>query len=204
MTVCRIQRNRAEERVTAMLSGKAAPNVPFSKTPADGESEEGDALPDLDEYARDQIRGFISRNFRGHDLTRLVAAVLRAQDYQMRISPAGPDGGVDIIAGKGALGFDHPKLAVQVKSGDTQADVKVLRELQGVMKNFGAEQGLFVSWGGFKGSVPKEAARLYFEIRLWDAGDLVAMIQEHYNQLPEAIQAELPLKRTWILVSSED
>jgi len=36
------------------------------------------------------------------------------------------------------------------------------------------------------------------------AADLVGMIQTYYDQLPEAVQAELPLKRIWTLVQSED
>ena len=71
------------------------------------------------------------------------------------------------------------------------------------MKNVGAQQGLLVSWSGFKKSVLSESRRLYFEIRLWDAGDLLAILQEHYHRLPEDLQAELPLKRVWTLVLEE-
>ena len=201
MTVCRIQRNNAEDRVRAILSRKAPP-------PAVAGDQEGstdvEAVPDLEEYARDQIRDYIARRFKSHELANLVAAILAAQGYQVRVSPEGPDSGIDIIAGRGPLGFEPPRLAVQVKSSDAPVDVKVLRELQGVMKNFGADQGLLVSWGGYKASVPKEAARLYFEIRLWNADDVVRMVQAQYEQLPEALQTQLPLKRIWTLVLSDE
>ena len=118
----------------------------------------------------------------------------------MRVSPEGPDGGVDIIAGRGPLGFESPRLVVQVKSGDAQVNVKTFRELNGVINSFGAESGLIVSWGGFQNQVYKEAAREYFKIRLWDADDLVQMIQENYDNLPEDIQTELPLKKIWVLI----
>jgi len=202
MTVCRIKRNRAEERVGAMLSGKVLPHSKIEER--DEGASDLEAAPDLEQFAKDQIRDFISRRFRGHKLTELVAALLTVQGYQVRVSPEGPDGGIDIIAGRGPLGFERPRLAVQVKSGDGPADVKVLRELQGIMKNFGADQGLFVSWGGYRSSVTKEAARLFFEIRLWDSGDLVEVLQSHYDQLPDAIQAELPLKRVWTLLQSDE
>jgi len=202
MTVCRIQRNHAEERVRAIVEGRKPTSSPARE---DDDSATDIAIAhDIEQWTRDQIRTFIGKKFRSHELTRLIAAILRAQGYQAQESPEGPDGGVDIIAGKGLLGFDPPRLAVQVKSSDSPIDVKVLRELQGVMKNFGAAQGLFVSWGGFKGSVAKEAARVYFEIRLWDADDVVRMVQAYYADLPEAIQAELPLKRIWTLVQSEE
>lgn len=207
LTVCRIRRNNAEARVQALLSGKKVV-VPGPEAQDAGEEEaEPDAqatVPDLEEFSRDQIRAFLSRRFKGHDLSNLVAAILEAQGYTVRTSAAGPDDGVDIIAGRGPLGFDPPRLAVQVKSSESPSDVKVIRELQGTMKNFGADQGLFVSWGGYRSSVLREAARAWFEIRLWDADDVVRMIQTHYDQLPEELQAELPLKRIWTLVLSDE
>jgi restriction system protein len=202
MTVCRIQRNNAEERVKAIITGKPVLIRPGSETPED--ANEDIVPPDLEQYSRDQIRDFISRKFKGHALSNLVAGILTAQGYQVRISPEGPDGGVDILAGKGLLGFDPPRLAVQVKSGDNPIDIRVLRELQGVLKHCGAEQGLLVAWGGYKSSVEKDSSRHFFEIRIWDSEDLVRMIQSYYEDLPEEIQVELPLKRIWALIQSAD
>ena len=98
------------------------------------------------------------------------------------------------------MGFEAPRLCVQVKSGDDPVDVTVLRELRGVMKAYRAEQGLIVSWGGFKRTVDQEARQLFFEIRLWNQSDLVKAIQDAYEHLPDELQAELPMKRTWVLV----
>jgi restriction system protein len=199
LTVCQIRRNRAEERIRAML-GETAPPPP-EPTPQE-EPPEPD-IPDLEQYASDEILRFMGEKFRGHDLARLVTAILEAQGYHALASPPGPDGGVDIMAGRGPMGFDHPRLAVQVKSSDHPMDVKVLRELQGVMRGFGAEQGLLVSWGGFKPTVHQEARRMFFELRLWDATKLVESLLETYEALPADLQAELPLKRIWTLVPEE-
>jgi len=122
----------------------------------------------------------------------------------VRQSPPGPDGGVDILAGSGPLGFDQPRLAVQVKSGITQVDVDVYRAFSGVMDTFKADHGLIVSWSGYRGTVLDEAAKNYFKIRLWDAQDLVRNVQSYYDKLPEDIQAELPLKQIWILLPEEE
>jgi restriction system protein len=175
-----------------------------------GESGEPQALavdsaapPDLEEFARDQIRAYIGRKFRGHELSRLVTAILKAQDYQTYMAPPGADGGVDIIAGRGPMGFDAPRLCVQVKSSDQPLDVKPLRELQGVMRSFGAQQGLLVSWGGFRQSVLNESRQHFFDTRLWDAGDVIEMLLAHYDRLPPGLQTELPLKRIWTLVPEE-
>jgi restriction system protein len=191
MTVCKIQRNDAENRIKKILDG-----LPERSQEADRVNEDSF---DLEQIAREQIREIISQSYKGHKLSQLTAAVLTAQGYKTRVSPPGADGGVDIIAGKGPLGFDAPKLVVQVKSSDSPIDVYVFRQLKGVIDSFGAETGLIVAWGGYKGQVETEAARHFFRIRLWNADDLVHQIQESYDDLPEDIKSELPLKKIWIL-----
>ncbi len=98
------------------------------------------------------------------------------------------------------MGFGSPKLCVQVKSSDSPIGSKVLRELGGTMSQFKADQGLLVSWGGFKRGVEKEAKQSFFSVRLWESSDLIQAILADYDRLPDALQAELPLKRIWVLV----
>lgn len=203
-TIRQIARNNAEERIRAVVENWVKKGTVGGKGPPE-EIEIPEGFPqDLEEYAHDQIRTFIGQRFRGHELSRLVAALLESQGYVVGTSPAGPDGGLDIIAGRGSLGSESPRLCVQVKSSDTPVDVKVLRELQAVTKNFGGDQGLLVAWGGFKDSVWREARSHYFEVRLWTAEDLVTALLANYDRLPEALKAELPLKRVWMLVPTEE
>ena len=134
--------------------------------------------PVVEEYAQDQIRVYVKRNFHGHALSRLVAAVLEAKDFRVEVSPPGPDGGVDILAGKGPMGFDSPRICVQVKSGRQISGVSVLRELQGVMQTCKADRGLLVSWGGFACPAEQEARAMHFNIRLWSSDDLLETVFE--------------------------
>jgi restriction system protein len=195
LTVCQVKRNNAEERIKAILAGQAPPPLVVQD-----DEEEGAVPVDLEQYAQDDISAFITQKFKGHELARLIDEILRAQGYQTIVSSEGADGGIDIVAGAGAMGFDSPRLGVQVKSSDTPADIKVLHELQGALRNFGADQGLLVSWGGFTGPLLKEARRLHFELRLWDAGQIVDNLLRYYDQLSPEIQADLPLKRIWMRV----
>ena len=71
------------------------------------------------------------------------------------------------------------------------------------MQTFGAEQGLLVSWAGFKSTVEKEAKTSFFAVRLWDSSDILDATITNYEQLPEEVRKELPLKRTWALVLDE-
>jgi restriction system protein len=206
LTICQLRRNGADTRLRAMADGKPDPGA--AAAPSDRETPSGDtaddpnaATLDLERAARDQIQAHIAAKFTSHRLADLVDAVLRADGYVTEVSPPGPDGGVDILAARGALGFDLPRLCVQVKATGTPADVKVLRELMGTMSNFKADQGLFVSWSGYKDTAHREARQSFFILRLWDADDLVNAVFANYEKFDEGIRQELPLKRVWTLVS---
>jgi len=198
MTVCQISRNNAENRVRGVLSGTAKPK---SGVEIGEISEEREV--NIEQNARDQIMRFIEYKFKGHALSELVESILRAQGYTTKRSAPGPDGGVDILAGAGNMGFDEPRLCVQVKSSSSSVDVTVYRSLIGTMSNFGAKQGLLVSWSGFNRKVIEEANKKYFDIRLWDSGDLIDEVIKNYGNLSENIQALLPLKKIWVLVEED-
>jgi restriction system protein len=198
MTVCKITRHNAEERVRAAVSGKPLPE------PSEKPEGEEQAQLDLEQAAQDQILTYIGRKFKGHELARLVDAVLKAEGFVTRVSDPGPDGGVDILAGKGPFGFDRPTLCVQVKSSESPLDVDVLRSLQGATQTFRADQGLLVSWGGFNRKVWEESRRSFFSTRLWDSGSLVEVLLANYERLPSEFKAELPLQRIWALVPTAE
>ena len=153
-----------------------------------------------EEDANNRIRDYVGSHFHGHEFTRLVAAVLQAQGYATEVAPPGPDGGVDIVAGSGPMGFDPPRICVQVKSGVQTTKVNVLRELEGTLNSFGADYGLLVSWGGFTGDTKSEARKsAYFNVRLWDSEAFLNALFDNYDRLPAGLKAELPLKQVWIL-----
>lgn len=209
MTICRIQRNNAEARIAAMrANGWQAEH--FAVAPAGESLEATDAIEaseqgaNLEELARDQIAQLITSRLTGHGLAWLVEAILNAQGYTTYRSPEGPDGGVDILAGTGPMGFGQPRLCVQVKSQDTPVDLAALNQLQGVMKNFNATEGLFVSWGGYKSSVLKQLPSAFFSVRLWTRKELLEALFQHYDSLDPDVKAEIPLKRIWTVAAPDE
>jgi restriction system protein len=211
MTICEISRNDAEKRVRAMAAAAwkvpAVPKVTISKTGTGGPDDSDEVTEvevDLEALARDAIAKLIGQKFKNHNLARLVDGVLRAQGYKAHLSPPGPDKGVDILAAPEPLGFGQPRICVQVKSEANPIDRATLDQLIGTMQNFHAEQGLLVSWGGFKSSVDKEIPAQFFRVRLWDQKALIDEILQHYDKLDEELRAELPLKRVWTVATEED
>ena len=209
MTVCRIQRNDAERRIASILAGHGDPGTDtVNAGSGTGEVEvetvrDDQAATNVADMAHEQIVDRIRAQFPGHELTRLVEAVLQAQGYFTLLSAPGPDGGVDILAARGSLGFEGPRVCVQVKATAGAADVTILRGLQGTMQSFHADQGLLVCWGGFTRALEREARQSFFKVRLWRADNLVSAIYRAYEQLPEQIQAEIPLERIWTLVRDD-
>ncbi len=200
LTVSQVSREAASERVLALAEGKKFSKIDKSETVGIEAEEDFD----VERIAKDRIIKVINRKFKGHDFAKLVEQILMAQGYTTQLSPPGADGGIDILAASGTLGFEQPRICVQVKSTTSQVDVKILRELQGVMRKVKAELGLLVSWSGFNSKVLSEAKEEFFFIRLWTADDILENIFKYYEKFSGDFKAELPLKRFWLLVDEED
>jgi restriction system protein len=207
MTICRVKRNNAEVRIAAMRANNwkqesVAAIAKATKT-ADDEVEAAETT-DLEEAARDQIAHLVEARFKGHGLTRLVEGILKAQGYTTYRSPEGADGGTDILAGAGPLGFSAPQLCVEVKSENSPIDRPTVDKLLGAVSKFGAQHGLFVAWNGFKPNVQKELAASFFRVRLWTQKELLQTLFDHYDRLDEDLKAELPLKRIWTVAAQDE
>ena len=207
LTVCRIKRNNAEERIKEMTANQwhvpGHSKATLGTIDDEAESDETTTAIDIEQNAMDQISRLILAKFKGHGLAYLVKAILEAQGYTVHQPPAGPDHGVDLLAASGLLGFDKPRICVQVKSTDSPVERVVLDQLIGTMQNFQADQGLLVSWGGFKQSVERERASQFFRVRLWNRNDLIQNLLAHYDKLDEDLRSELPLKRIWTITAPE-
>ena len=204
MTICRVKRNNAEKRIAAMRENDWKPENDITKGPTPVPDEVSEEDTDLEEAAHDKIAQLIATRFKGHGLTRLVEAILKAQGYTTYRSPEGADGGADILAGAGPLGFSQPRLCVEVKSEDSPIGRPTVDKLLGAVSKFSAEEGLFVAWGGFRGNVQKELATSFFRVRLWTQKELLEALFEHYDNLEEDLKAELPLKRIWTVAAQDD
>lgn len=194
MTICRIKQ---QDRIKAIVNRCLANGV---ESPCqDSGNDEVIEQRDIEIDAFDEIKNMIIQKYKGHGLAKVVAAILKAKGYVTYVSPEGTDRGVDILASRGALGFDGHKMCIQVKSTDSPVDRPTLDQLIGTMSNFKADYGLLVSWGGFKNSVINETANQFFKVRLWNHIDIVNEFLENYETLDDDIKAEIPLKKIWMI-----
>lgn len=128
-------------------------------------------------------------------MQRLVAGLLRAMGYKTRISPAGPDRGKDIIASPDGLGFESPRIVVEVKHRQGAMGSQEIRSFLGGRHK--DDKGLYVSTGGFTKDARYEADRASIPLSLMDIDELVEALVENYEALDNETRQLLPLRRLY-------
>lgn len=129
------------------------------------------------------------------EMQELVAGLLRAMGYKTRISPSGSDRGKDIVASPDGLGFEDPRIVVEVKHRNAAMGSHEIRSfLGGRHEN---DKGLYVSTGGFTKEARYEAERARIPVTLLDLDDLVKSLLEHYEQIDLDMQRLIPLRKVY-------
>lgn len=143
-----------------------------------------------DELIADMVSGIDPFDFQ-----ELVAGMLQSMGYRTRVSDAGPDHGVDVIAHPDVFGFEAPRIKVQVKHRKSTAGGPDIRNLIGTLGE--GEKGLFVSTGGFTTEARNEA-RKNPRLSLVDSEEFVKLLIEHYPKMDSDYKAIVPLRRVWV------
>ena len=157
------------------------------------EDDEAVVIEDLKSKARLMIEDKVDKldPWRMQDL---VGGLLQAMKYNVKISPKGPDGGVDILAYKDAFGFEQPIIKVQVKHRKSTAGAPEIQQLLGA--NPLKANCLFVSTGGFTSQATIVAKQN--GVKLIDLEELVQLIIEWYEMMPNDTRALLPLQKMYV------
>ena len=203
-TVYRVRADGAESRIDKIVAQHLAGSVADDADTTSAVSAGDEFRIDLEEQITDRIIDRVRQRFYGTRLEYLVAEILRASGYHALETRRGPDGGIDVVAGLGDMGFGHPRLCVQVKSGRNAVDIADYNRLQGNIGAYGADHGLLVGLGDFTRAVRNENERSFFQIRLWGPRDLADRLVETYDDLPADIQSEIPIRKRGILIETEE
>ena len=182
-------RNYADEFLVA-LEGTLQPPQPATE-------DETVALvvEDIELTTADFIHKQLAKELKGHAFADFVAHLLERMGYRTRISPPGPDTGIDIVAHKDELGFEPPFIKVQVKSGEGSIRAPDVQALYGNIDN--SQYGLFVTLGTFTPPA-RNFARGKDNLRLIDGDELIGLILQYYEQFDSHYKGLLPLKRVYI------
>lgn len=182
-------KNYADE-YRAALEGKAVVPAPVAQ-----DESVAAVAEDIEETTRDFVLKRLAQELKGHPFAEFVAHLLNAMGYRTRVSPEGPDGGIDIVAHKDELGFEPPIIKVQVKSNEGSIGDPVASALYG--KVSAGEYGLLVTLGTFTNQA-RSFAKSKSNLRLIDGDELVELIFHHYDQFDARYKGILPLRRVYV------
>lgn len=181
-------RNYADEHFTA-LEGKAAP------VPVTDDKTIAAVAADIEETTYDFVIKRLAQQTKGHPFAHFVAHLLNVMGYRTRVSPEGPDGGVDIVAHKDELGFEPPIIKVQCKSSEGTTGDPDVSALYGKVGS--KEHGLFVTLGTFS-SKAEAFAKSKDNLRLIDGEELVELVYQHYERFDARYKGLLPMRRVYV------
>lgn len=130
------------------------------------------------------------------ELEQLVAGILRAMGYRARVSPKGPDRGVDVFASPDGLGLEEPRIFVEVKHRPkTSMGSQALRAFLGGRQP--GDRCLFVSTGGFTKDARYEADRSSVPLTLVGLPELRELLTDHYEGTDVETRRLVPLTRLY-------
>lgn len=186
----------AAEEIEILLQGK--PHIAEDTAEEKEEEEESGVdviFKDNQNKAFEFIKDKISR-LDWEELQDLVAGLLRAMGHKTRISPSGSDRGKDIVASPDGLGFESPRIVVEVKhrTGSAMGSQEIRSFLGGRHKD---DKGLYISTGGFSKDARYEAERASIPLTLMDMDDLVRSLLEHYEKIDADTQRLIPLRKVY-------
>ena len=183
----------AAAELTAVLEGAVKPaEVPASVAKEELSTVKEDEAAKAFELVKDAIVALTDR-----DCEQLVAALLRAMGYRARVTPVGPDRGVDVLASPDGLGLEEPRIKAEVKHrSKTAMGAPEVRSFLGGLRQ--GDRGLYVSIGGFTKEARYEAERSPVPVTLVDLGDLASLVISHYEEFDIDGRVILPLVKVYL------
>jgi restriction system protein len=183
------------QEIAEKLDGKVRPSKEAVSVPDDVEVEQVDDLyKDIQSKGFEFIKDKVNELDWG-EMQELVAGLLRAMGYKTRISPNGADRGKDIVASPDGLGFEDPRIVVEVKHRGAAMGSQEIRSFLG--GRHANDKGLYVSTGGFTKDARYEAERAPIPVTLMDIDDLVKSLLEHYEKMDIDMQRLIPLRKVY-------
>ena len=140
--------------------------------------DDGPIIPDTHELIKDKIL-----TLSDEEMEQLAAVILRAMGYRTRVTPRGPDGGVDVLASPDGLGLEEPRIKVEVKHRSATVGAPEIRSFLGGLRE--GDSALYISTGGFTRDASAEAAHSNFPLTLLGLDDVATLTVEHYENFDD-------------------
>lgn len=129
------------------------------------------------------------------EMEDLAAGILRAMGYKTRMTSAGSDRGIDIIASPDGLGLEQPRIKVEVKHRKDSMRAEAIRSFISVLRI--GDNGLYISTGGFTKDARYEAERSTIPVTILDIDDLTILLLDNYDNIDNDTKALIPLAKLY-------
>jgi restriction system protein len=129
------------------------------------------------------------------EMEEMLAALLRAMGFKTRVSPTGPDRGVDVFASPDGLGLEEPRIKAEVKHRSGSIGSQPIRSFIGALR--AGDRGIFLSTGGFSREAKYEADRSNIPVTLMDIDLLADLTISNYEQFDLEGKALIQLVRIY-------
>ncbi|MCA1765562.1 MAG: restriction endonuclease, partial [Desulfobulbaceae bacterium] len=178
------------QEIESVLAGNKpiASTEPSTSEETDLEEIRKELAEKAHEFIKDKILALDS-----DEMEELVAAILRGMGYQSRVSPKGPDRGIDVMASPDGLGLEEPRIKAEVKHRQAAMGSKQIRSFLGGLRE--GDRALYISTGGFSKDAKYEADRSNIPLTLLDLDDLASLVVTHYEKFDLEGRALIPLVR---------
>lgn len=178
------------EEIEFLVAG----NVPKKTTTEEDLEDNEEVRTAVAEQSHELIKDMIQA-LSPEEMEELVAAVLRALGYKTKVSPKGPDRGVDVVASPDGLGLTTPRIKVEVKHRGGTIGAQQLRSFLGALRD--GDTGLYLSTGGFTREARYEAERATVSVTLIDIDDLAELVVTNYENFDLEGRALISLVRVY-------
>ncbi len=149
----------------------------------------------------DFILESLSTKLTHRQFEEFTADLLRAMGYQARVTAYSQDGGVDVIAHKDPLGVEPPQIKVQCKHRTNTTGAPEVQQLIGSQGD--GELALFVALGAYS----RDALMIERQrsgLRLLSGEDVVTLVLDHYETLPDHWRSVIPLTSLLVVADAAD
>lgn len=188
LTLFALREEAIDELLAAIGDHSSAPEIVDVED--DAEETKEDTINRSRELIKDRIIALDAE-----ELEQLVASIFRGMGFRARVSPRGPDRGVDVLASPDGLGLQEPRIKAEVKHRSGSMGSQQIRSFIGALRP--GDRGVYVSTGGFSREARYEAERANIPVTLVDIEELASLVVDYYEDFDLAGKALIPLVRLY-------
>lgn len=206
LTLFRVRRHASEFLAALQASSESSEELASAVDRVVELQDDEDAIEEprasrIERHTRDFILEALHTKLTHEEFEYFTAALIRAVGYQARVTAYSQDGGIDVIAHKDPLGIEPPQIKIQCKHRTGSTGAPEVQQLIGAQGD--GDLCLFVTLGSYtRDALTLERQRT--GLRLLGGEDVVTLVLDNYDQLPQRWKSIIPLTSVLVVADSAE